>query len=80
MINENVLDEVAVICREVFEEPTLEISPSTNAKDVANWDSMTNLLLIDALEKKFGITFSLDDIMNAANIGDLCIIISKTRI
>jgi len=38
---------------------------------------MTNLILIDELEKKFGVTFSLDDIMNAANIGDLCKIISK---
>ena len=77
MTNEQVFAEVVNVCRETFGDPALEITPSMSAKDVENWDSMTNLLLIDALEKKFGMSFSLDDIMNASNVGDLCKIISK---
>jgi len=77
MTSEQILEEVTVICRQTFGDPQLIVGPETKAKDVENWDSMTNLILIDELEKKFGVTFSLDDIMNAANIGDLCKIISK---
>lgn len=77
MTSEKIFDEVAEICRQTFGDATLVVTPETKAKDVENWDSMTNLILIDELEKKFNITFSLDDIMNAANVGDLCKIISK---
>lgn len=77
MTNEQVFDEVTEICRQVFSEPGMHVTPAMSAKDVEKWDSMTNLLLIDALEKKFGIIFSLDNIMNASNIGDLCAIISQ---
>jgi acyl carrier protein len=79
MTSEQIFDEVAEICKQTFGDPNLNITPETSAKDVENWDSMTNLILIDSLEKRFEITFSLDDIMNAANIGDLVKVISKGR-
>lgn len=72
---EQILAKVSGICKEVFSEPGLQVSASTSAKDVPNWDSMTNLFLIDALEQQFGMKFKLDEIMNAQNIGDLCTII-----
>lgn len=70
-----VLSDVSKICREVFGDPQLEIKPTTTAKDVAGWDSMTNLFLIDAIEKRFRFKFKLDEIMNARNVGELCGII-----
>lgn len=79
MTNEQVFEEVVAICRETFNNPGLKVEPSTSAKEVENWDSMTNLLLIDALEKKFDMVFSLDDIMDAQNVGDLCKIITQAK-
>jgi acyl carrier protein len=70
-----VLSDVSKICREVFNDPQLEISLKTSAKDVAGWDSMTNLFLIDAIEQKFRFKFKLDEIMNAQNVGELCSVI-----
>jgi acyl carrier protein len=69
--NEVLLD-VSKICREVFNDQQLEINPNTTAKDVAGWDSMTNLFLIDAIEQRFKFKFTLDEIMNAQNVGMLC--------
>jgi acyl carrier protein len=77
MEREQVLVEVSGICREVFGDPGLQVNADTAAKDVANWDSMTNLFLIDSLEQKFKFKFSLDEIMNAQNVGELCDIIAK---
>ncbi|HXD76391.1 MAG TPA: acyl carrier protein [Puia sp.] len=77
MDKDQVLLNVNQICREVFSQPDLQINAGTAARDVANWDSMTNLFLIDALEQKFRLKFKLDEIMNAQNIGELCDIITQ---
>lgn len=74
--NEVLLD-VGKICREVFSDPQLQVTADTTAKDVAGWDSMTNLFLIDAIERKFRFKFKLDEIMNARNIGELCGIVAQ---
>jgi acyl carrier protein len=75
MQKEQVLGEVTQICREIFADPQLLITAATSARDVANWDSMTNLFLIDALEQKYQLKFTFDEILNAENIGSLCDII-----
>jgi acyl carrier protein len=66
------LEEVSAICREVFHDEKLIISEKTSADDVEGWDSVTNLFLIDQLESRFQFKFSLDEILEAQNIGDLC--------
>lgn len=75
MEKDQVLSDVAKICQDVFGDQNLRVVANTSAKDVANWDSMTNLFLIDALEQKFRFKFTLDEIMNAQNVGELCDII-----
>jgi acyl carrier protein len=70
-----VLEEINQVCQKVFRDTTLRVSESTAAKDVDNWDSISNLFLIDELEKTFNIKFELDDILNAQNIGDLADVI-----
>jgi hypothetical protein len=52
-------------------------SRGTTAKDVAGWDSMTNLFLIDAIERRFGFKFKLEEILNAQNVGELCAIVQN---
>ena len=71
------LMEMERICRSVFDDPSLVITRSSNAGSIDKWDSMSNLILIDELEKRFGMKFSLDEILEAQNIGDLCDIIKR---
>lgn len=47
------------------------IKPSTSAKDIDNWDSLTNVRLILALEKKFKIKISFGETIDIDNVGDL---------
>jgi acyl carrier protein len=78
MNKDQVLVEVNTIFREVFNDPQLQIDLGTAAKDVANWDSMNNLFLIDALEQRFKFKYTLDEMMNAQNVGELIdIIVSR---
>lgn len=79
MNKNNILEGVGDICRSVFNDANLIVTQETSARDVANWDSLTNLILIDALESHFSIKFSLDEILEAQNIGDLCQIILEKK-
>ena len=72
-----VLNQLASICKNVFNDPALMVDENTSAKDVESWDSMSNLFLIDAIETHYQMKFSLDDILNAHNIGDLCDMVIK---
>ena len=42
------------------------------ANDVDGWDSVTNVMIIDEIEKQFGVSFKLRDIIKMKNVGDLC--------
>lgn len=72
-----ILAETRRICQTVFNDPALVITRESNAGAIDKWDSMSNLILIDELEKRFGMKFSLDEILEAQNVGDLCDIIKK---
>lgn len=65
------------IASELFSIPEESINDSLSSKDIPNWDSMNYLLFIAELEKEFGVSFSMDQVMNAKTIGDLRAIVEK---
>jgi len=55
---------------------TFNISPDTindetSYKEIKNWDSLNALFLIEAIEKEFGVNFSIEEIMLVTKVGDL---------
>ena len=48
-----------------------------SAKDVEEWDSLTNISLIAEIEKYFSIKLKLREILKLKNVGDLCDCIEK---
>lgn len=69
---ESIKSKIEMLAKGVFNNPQIVFDMNTTAKDVDGWDSMTNLLLIDAVETEFGIKFSLDEILDFKNIGEMC--------
>jgi acyl carrier protein len=57
------------VFREVFQNETLVLKDSTTATDVAGWDSMQQIKILLACEKKFGIRLKARDINGLQNIG-----------
>jgi acyl carrier protein len=72
MENGEILKEVQGVFREVFEKPALVINLATAPADIHEWDSLTHVLLLSKIEKKFSVKFSLDDMLSFENIGDIC--------
>ena len=63
-------DQFAEVFREVFDDPTLVISESTTASDVEGWDSFAHINLIVALEERFNVKFTTQEISEMTCVGD----------
>lgn len=63
----------------VFEDESIQISPTTTAADVEGWDSLTHIELIAEVEKHFGVKFKLTEIMKFKNVGDLAACVEKHK-
>ncbi len=75
-INE-ILGKVQDVFREELEIDDLVLSNETTADDVEEWDSLSHIQLVVALEKTFGIKFTSREILSWDNIGDLVDCIGK---
>jgi acyl carrier protein len=49
----------------------IELYDAMTANDVEGWDSMTNIRLLDAIEREFGISLSVSEVMGLGSVGSL---------
>ena len=70
MNQEEVLEAIQTIFNKVFERDDIVVTRETSAKDVDEWDSLAQIDLVVSMEKKFGIKFSLDELIEFQNVGD----------
>ncbi|WP_378173692.1 acyl carrier protein [Aquimarina sp. SS2-1] len=71
MDREQILSKVKTAFVAVLEHENFELSDETTANDVDGWESITHMMIITEVEKKFDIKFKLMDLMNMNNVGDL---------
>lgn len=71
MERNEVLEKLADICRDVFDDESLVITESTKAVDIEGWDSLTHFSLVNELEETYEIIFTLDEVIKSKNIGEL---------
>ena len=62
-----------------FLEP-VALTPAISAKDVPEWDSLTQVTLMVSVEKTFGVRFRVGEVENAANIGELADLIIRRKL
>ena len=77
MTHPEIHQKLTSVFRDVFEDPALEISDATTAKDVEGWDSIMHVNLIVAVEKSFATSFTTKDIKALANVGDFIQLIAR---
>ncbi len=77
MSSRDLLLEIQDIMRDVFDVDDLVISESTTAEDVEEWDSLSHIRLIVALEREFGFKFKNSEIESLKNVGDLMTLIQS---
>jgi acyl carrier protein len=63
----------------IFSIDEASITDGMSSKDIADWDSMNYLMFIAELENEFGVTFSMDEVMNAKTLGDIRVIVDARK-
>lgn len=78
MKEDDIWQRVTSVFRDTFEDDAIVLSSETTADDIEDWDSLTNIQLIVAIEKAFpGLKFSTGEIAQLRNVGDLIAVIHK---
>ena len=57
MTQEDILSKVQNIFRDVLDEENISLTSQTTANDIEEWDSLTHIQLVVAIEKSFKIKF-----------------------
>ena len=65
-----------IFCDELDNEDIV-LTDDTTADDVEEWDSLSHVQLISAIEKKFNIRFTSKEILGWKNVGELINSIQK---
>lgn len=68
---DEVLERLTSIMRDVFDDQQLVATPSLNAAAVDGWDSMRNVSLLLAIEQDFNVRFGAAEISELRNVGEL---------
>ena len=64
------IDSIQSIFQEIFDDPKLEVRPSTNRNDIPNWDSVVQVKIVLAIEEAFGMRFTTSEVAQFHSVGD----------
>lgn len=65
------------VFREVFDDDSLTINEGMTSADVEDWDSLTHIMLITAVEREFGLRFDMKTVLTMENIGEMVSVIDE---
>lgn len=77
MTREEIFTSLDEVFQDEFDDDTLHVSDSTTADDIEDWDSLEHINLVVAVERKFGIKFTMGEVTGMKNVGEMVDIILK---
>lgn len=72
MDKNEILNQVQEIFRDILDEESIVLTAKTTANDIEEWDSLTHIQLIVAIEKQFKLRFNSSEIRKWDNVGEMC--------
>lgn len=70
-----IFDKLTAIFRRTFNDETIVLSNELTANEVANWDSLSHMLMIGEVENAFTVKFKLKELSKLDNVGSLVALI-----
>ena len=77
MTEEEIYQELAALFCKTFKREDIIITPDTSANDIQEWTSLTYMNLVFEIERAFGITIKLKDMMSWQKVSDMVRTINK---
>lgn len=77
MERKGILSKVEDIFRDILDDEDIVLTDEIKADDIDEWDSLTHVQLVVAIEKAFGIRFKSKEILSWNNVGEMIDTISS---
>jgi acyl carrier protein len=71
MEEQEILSQVVEIFKDELDNEEIELTMECTAKDIEDWDSLSHIHLMVAIEKHFKIRFTSSEISNFKNVGEM---------
>ena len=80
MTREEIYTRLNTVFQDVFDDESIRVTDATTDDDIEDWDSFEHINLVVAVEKEFGIKFSMGQTNKLKNVGEMVdIILSKLQ-
>lgn len=66
-----ILHRVEEVFRDVLDNDEITLAEATTANDIEDWDSLSHVELVRAVEKAFGVRFTSAEILSWKNVGEM---------
>ena len=76
-MEEKIYDVLNEIFRDVFDDDEIVVDAETNSDSIEDWDSLEHINLVVAIEKAFGLKFTMDEVTGMKNVGEMVEIIKE---
>lgn len=77
MTREFIFEKLNVIFRDVFDDEAITVEEGTTARDIEDWDSLEHINLVVAIEKYFGMKFTMGEVTGMKDVGAMADIIQE---
>lgn len=74
-----IYDRLNEVFQDVFDDDSLTVNPNTTAADIEDWDSLSHITLMAAVEDEFRMKFSMKEVVEMKNVGEMVSIIAARR-
>ena len=75
MTREAIYEKLNEVFQDVFDDESIIVNAETTADDIEDWDSLEHINLVSAVEKTFGVKFTMAQVVGMKNVGEMVDII-----
>ncbi len=74
---DDIYERLNSVFRDFFDDDDIELDEDTTADDIDDWDSLSHITLMSAVEEEFGLRFTMGEVSGMKNVGEMAEIIKK---
>lgn len=71
MERQEIFEKLNEIFKDVMDNDEIEVTESTSSDDIEEWDSLSHIQLVVAIEKAFNVKISSVEVRSWDNVGDM---------
>lgn len=72
-----IFEKLTEIFRDVFDDEDIELTETATSADIEDWDSLTHIMLLSAVEDDFGIKFDMKAVQGLKDVGAMVNLIQE---